>query len=41
MLFLGWLGGEAIKFTFSALVACGSPVQIPGADLNTACQAML
>ena len=26
-------GGTAVKFTHSALVAWGSPVQIPGADM--------
>ena len=30
-----------VKFTSSALVVGGSPVQIPGADLRTAYQAML
>ena len=34
-------GGTAIKFTGSASVAQGSPVQIPAVDLHTTCQAML
>ena len=29
----GWPGGAAIKFTCSTLVAQGSPVRIPGADM--------
>ena len=33
--------GRVVKFTRSASVARGSPVQIPGLDLHTACQAML
>ena len=37
----GWPGGAAIKFAHSTSVAQGSPVQIQGADLRTACQAML
>ena len=39
--YTGWLGGAAIKFTRSALVARGLLVQIPGVDLHTAYQAML
>ena len=34
-------GGAAVKFARSALVAQGLQLQIPGADLRTACQAML
>ena len=37
----GWPGGVVVKFTRSALVACGSQVQIPGADLHTTHQAVL
>ena len=37
----GQPGGAAVKFTQSALVAWGSPVRIPGADLRITCQAML
>ena len=37
----GWPGGTAVKFAGSASVARGSLVQIPGADLHTAWQAML
>ena len=37
----GWPGGTVVKFTRSALAALGSLVRIPGADLCTACQAML
>ena len=37
----GWPGGTVVKFARSALVAWGSPVWISGADLRTACQAML
>ena len=33
--------GAAVKFTPSASVAWGSPVQILDSDLRTACQAML
>ena len=33
--------GAVVKVTRSALAAQGSLVQIPGADLRTACQAML
>ena len=36
-----WPGGTEVKFAHSALEALGSPVQMPGADLHTACQAML
>lgn len=38
-----WTGGAAVKFSFSTLLALGSPVQIPGAgaDLSTTRQAML
>ena len=38
---MGQPGGAAVKFTRPASAAWGSPVQIPGADLCTACQAML
>ena len=31
----GWPGGMTVKFTFSALVAWGLLVQIPGMDLST------
>ena len=31
----------AVKFACSSSAARGSPVQIPGADLRTTCQAML
>ena len=34
-------GGTAVKFACSALVARGSLVRVPGADLCTASQAML
>ena len=34
-------GGAPVKFARSALAARGSPVRILGADLCTACQAML
>ena len=34
-------GGTMVKFAHSALVARGTLVQIPGADLCTSCQAML
>ena len=37
----GQLGGAAVKFARSASVARGLPVRILGADLHTACQAML
>ena len=37
----GQTGATVVKFTRSALVAPGSWVQIPGADLHTAHQAML
>ena len=37
----GQSSGAAVKFARSILVAKGSPVWIPGADLCTACQAML
>ena len=37
----GWPDGAAVKFTYSAVAAWGLLVQIPGADLHTACQAML
>ena len=30
-----------VKFAHSTLAAWGSPVQIPGADLHSACQTML
>ena len=33
--------GTAVKCTPSASAAQGSPLWIPGADLHTACQAML
>ena len=33
--------GVVVKFTRSAWATQGSPVQIPGAELRTACQAML
>ena len=36
-----WPSSAADKFARSALAAWGSPVQILGADLCTACQAML
>ena len=36
-----WPGGTMVKLAHSSSVAWGSPVQIPGADLCTACQAML
>ena len=29
----GQPGGAVVKFAHSALVACGSPVRIPGADM--------
>ena len=38
---MGWLGGIVVKFARSALTAQSSQVQIPGADLHTAHQAML
>ncbi|MDN2771501.1 hypothetical protein PAJ35_09050, partial [Campylobacter jejuni] len=37
----GQPSGTAVKFTRSALVAWGSPVQMLGADLRTTWQAML
>ena len=37
----GWPGGLVIKFAHSTLAARGLWVQIPGADLCTAHQAML
>ena len=37
----GWPAGLVVKFTHSALAAWSSWVQIPGADLHTAHQAML
>ena len=37
----GQPSGAAVKFTHSTSVAWGSLVWIPGADLCTACQAML
>ena len=37
----GWPSGVAVKFTRSASVPQGSPVQIPGTDICTAYQAML
>ena len=37
----GWPGGAVVKFMYSASVAQGSRVQIPGTDLHTAHQAML
>ena len=37
----GQPGGAVAKFPCSALVAQGLPVQLLGADLGTACQAML
>ena len=33
--------GVVVKFAHSASATQGSPVQIPGMDLRTACQAML
>ena len=36
-----WPSGAVVKFACSASVTQGSLVQIPGADLRTACQAML
>ena len=37
----GLAGGVVVKLVCSALVAWGSQVRIPGADLHTAHQAML
>ena len=37
----GQPGGAVVKFTHSALAARGSPVQIAGADLHAAYQAVL
>ena len=37
----GWPSGVVVKFSHSAAVAQGSLVQILGADLHTAWQAML
>ena len=37
----GWLSGQVVKFARSASAAQGSPVQILGADLHPAHQAML
>ena len=37
----GQSGGTAVKFAHSTWAAWGSLVQIPGADLCTACQVML
>ena len=37
----GQPGGTVVKFTRSASAVQGSPVWISGADLCTACQAML
>ena len=37
----GWPGGIVVKFTCSALAAQGSRIQILGADLHSAYQAML
>ena len=37
----GWPSSAALKFAHSTPAAWGSPVPIPGADLRTACQAML
>ena len=41
MLFWACPGGVVVKFVHSALAACGSQVQIPGANLGTAYQALL
>ena len=38
---MGWPGGTVVKFACPASVAWGSRVQIQGADLHTAHQAML
>ena len=38
---MGWPSGVLVKFAHSASAAWGLPVQIPGADLHTTCQAML
>ena len=37
---LDWPSGTEVKFVPCALAAWGSPAQISGADLCTACQAM-
>ena len=39
--FQGQLSGAVVKFVRSGLVAQGSLVRIPGADLHTTYQAML
>ena len=36
----GWPGCSVVRFTRSTSAAQASPVQIPGADLCTTCQAM-
>ena len=37
----GQPAGAAVKFAHSGSSALGLPVQIPGVDLHTTCQAML